>query len=84
MELKTAVYIMQQQSNQASQLLAQILGQCGEAMTLIDQENYDNSIASVKDQIHALTASMSVVMTAINSQTIIMQQAIDKVAELSV
>lgn len=83
MDLKTAVYIMQQQLNQFSSLINELLAQSGETMALINMENYDNSIASVKAQIHAFTASMSIVMSASGSQSVIVQQSIDKVAELS-
>ena len=80
MDLKTAIAILTQQAIQLGQFTGELQGLSNLAASIIDQEN---SVTAVNPQIHALTATMGVIMTAINSQDIIVQQAIDKVAELS-
>lgn len=81
MDLKTAVYILVQQCGQLSNLMIQLQNQSFETQRLIDQEN---SISDPIYQIKSMMASMSIVMSAINSQDVVVQQAIDKVSELSV
>lgn len=80
MDLKTAVYILVQQCGQLSNLMMQLQNQSFEAQRLVDQEN---SIPESIPQIKSMMASMSIVMTAINSQDVVVQQAIDKVSELA-
>ena len=80
MDLRTAVAILNQQTSQVMQLVAELQGLANIASSIMDEEN---SVIAVNPQIHSLTASMSIVMTAIGSQDIVVQQAIDKVAELS-
>lgn len=81
MELKTAVHILVQQIADLSNLVFQLQSQANNAGLLVDAEN--NSIVDISAQIHAACASMGVIMTAINSQSVIVQQAIDKVADAS-
>lgn len=80
MDLNTAVAILVQQSNQLTNLVSQLNTLAFQSQELINQEN---SIPAINPQIHSLTASMSIVMTSVNAQDILVQQAIDKVAELS-
>lgn len=80
MDLKTAITILLQQASQLVQYSMDIQNLANVANTIISEEN---SIASLNPQIHALTSTMVVVMTAIGSQDVLVQQAIDKVAELS-
>lgn len=80
-DLVTAISILVQQAGQLCQLMSQLQSQSFEMQQLVSKEN---SIAAINPQVHAITASASVVMTAINSQDVLVQQAIDKVAELSV
>ena len=80
MDLNTAVAILVQQCNELNNLIVSLQQQTYNAQSLIQQEN---SIPAINPQINALTASMSIIMTAINSQDVIVQNSIDKVAELS-
>lgn len=80
MDLVTAVSVLVQQAGQLNNLIVQLSMQADNAMALVNQEN---SVPTINPQIHSLTASMSIIMTAINSQDVMVQQAIDKVAELS-
>lgn len=81
MDLNTAIAVLVQQSTQLVSLVSQLNSLSYQSQELINQEN---SIPAVNPQIHSLTASMSIVMNSVNSQDILLQQAIDKVAELSV
>lgn len=81
MELKTAVCILAQQVRDLSDLNFQLQNQADTARSLVSAEN--NSIVDVSAQIHAACASMNVIMSAINLQAVIVQQAIDNVADVS-
>lgn len=80
MDVKTAVAILSQQVLQLQNVVATIGQQAYETNKLLDQEN--NSIANPEQQVKSLMASMCIQMSALNSQAIIVQQAIDKISEI--
>ena len=80
MDLITAVAILVQQINEINGAIGQLGSQASAAQNLIDQEN---SVTAINPQIHALTANMNIAIVSIQSQIAIIQQAVDKVAELS-
>lgn len=80
MDLQTAVAILVQQVAQMNNVAAQLQYQAQEVSQLADMEN--NSIPDPVAQIKSLMASMTIQMTALNAQDVIVQQAIDRVAEI--
>ena len=79
MDLITAVTILVQQMGDVQTTLAQLSSQAYAAQNLLS----DSGEASVNPQIHALTATMNIEITAIHSQITIIQQSVDRIAELS-
>ena len=80
MDLRTAIAVLLQQMNQLVNLTNDLTSLSAQCQALISEEN---SIAAINPQIHSLTATMSIIMTSVNSQDVLCQQIIDKVAELS-
>ena len=80
MDLQTAVAILDQQANQMVQIANVILQQAVLVSQLANMEN--NSIPDPEGQIKSFMGSMNIQMTALNSQDVLVQQAIDKVAEI--
>ena len=80
MDLITAVAILVQQTSELQNIATQLGQQAYMAKNIVDQEN---SIIEVNPQVHALTANMNISVQSIQSTVVIVQQAIDKVAELS-
>lgn len=79
MDLITAVTIIVQQMSDLQATVAQLSAQTYTAQGLLN----DTGEAAVNPQIHALTATMNIEITAIHSQMTIIQQSVDKIAELS-
>lgn len=80
MDLKTAVAILNQQVMQLMGVVQIIQVQASEVSQLADFEN--NSIPDPEDQIKSMMASMTIQMTALGSQDVIVQQAIDRISEI--
>lgn len=80
MDLITAVNILVQQANELQNISYQLVNQAVMAKSIVDQEN---SVIEVNPQVHALTANMNISVQSTQSTVVIVQQAIDKVAELS-
>lgn len=80
MDLKTAVSILVQQCEQMSGVALVVQQQSQIASQLANMEN--NSIPDPEDQIKSMMASMTIQMTALNSQDVIVQQAIDRISEI--
>ena len=80
MDLITAVAILTQQANELQNLSNQLSAQAYSAQELMNREN---SVTAINPQVHAITANMNISITSIQSQMVIVQQAVDKVAELS-
>lgn len=80
MDLITAVAILVQGMNDLQATISQLSGQAFAAQSLVGEEN---SVTAINPQVHALTASMNIAITAIHSQLAVTQQNVDKVAELS-
>lgn len=80
MDLKTAVAILNQQVMQLMGVVQTIQVQSAEVSQLADFEN--NSIPDPEDQIKSMMASMTIQMTALSSQDVIVQQAIDRISEI--
>lgn len=81
MNLKTASYVLLQQAGELSNLAVQLQMLAGNATSMLDAEN--NSTAEIPPQVHAIAASMNIIMVSIGSSSVLVQQAIDKVSELS-
>ena len=79
MDLKTAVAILNQQVKQLILVADNINSQVYIASQLVEEEN---SIPNPVDQIKSLMASMNIQMTSLNSQSVIVQQAIDNISGL--
>lgn len=80
MDLKTAVSILVQQVEQLMTVTNTLQMQSSIVSQLADFEN--NSIPDPEAQIKSLMASMTIQMTALNAQDVIVQQAIDKISEI--
>ena len=80
MDLNTAIAILLQQTGELNTLSTQVGSQAYQCQELIGQEN---SIPAVDPQIHAITANMNICIQSIHSTLTIVQQAVDRVAELS-
>lgn len=79
MDLLTAVAILNQQVQQLMSVTQLVQVQASEASQLV---NETNSIPNPEAQIKSLMASMSIQMTALNAQDVIVQQYIDKISEI--
>lgn len=79
MDLQTAVAILNQQAGQMMAIANVVQSQAYEASQLVSQEN---GIPSPEAQIKSLMASMTIQMTALNAQDVIVQQYIDKISEI--
>lgn len=80
MDLITAVAILVQQVSELQVLSNQLGTQAYYAQDLMNREN---SVTAINPQVHAVTATMNINITSIQSQMVIVQQAVDRVAELS-
>ncbi len=80
MDLITAVAILNQAIVDFQVTGNQLMTQASQAYELVKQEN---SVIAVNPQVHALTGSMNIAITSLHSQLALVQQAVDKVAELS-
>lgn len=81
MDFKTAVSILVQQCDQMAAVALTVQQQSQIASQLANMEN--NSIPDPEDQIKSLMASMTIQMTALNAQDVIVQQAIDRISAYS-
>lgn len=79
MDLHTAVAILNQQAQEMMAVANVVLSQAGQASQLVNEQN---SIPSPEAQIKSLMASMTIQMTALNAQDVIVQQYIDKISEI--
>lgn len=80
MDLVTAVNVLVQQANELQNVSSQLINQSYMAKSIVEQEN---SVIEINPQVHALTANMNISVQSVQSTVVIVQQAIDKVAELS-
>ena len=80
MDLKTAVAILAQQVQQMISVANTINGQAMQVSQLANMEN--NSIPDPEGQIKSFMGSMNIQMTALNSQDVLVQQAIDRISEI--
>ena len=80
MDLVTAAAVLAQQTAELQNISMQ-LGQQSDRINYI--LNQENSVTEVNPQVHAITANMNISVQAIQSTIVIVQQAIDRVAELS-
>lgn len=80
MDLVTAVAILVQQINELQITTSQLANQANLAQLLVAQEN---SVIAINPQVNALTANMDILISSIQSELTIVQQNIDRVAELS-
>lgn len=81
MDLQTAVAILYQQCQQMVNVANIVNGLAYNVSQLASQEN---SIPSPEAQIKSMMASMTIQMTALNAQDVIVQQYIDKISEILV
>lgn len=79
MDLLTAVAILVSQTQLTSEDVNNITSM---AYAIQDLAKQENSIPAIDPQIKAIISSMDVDMTALNSQLILLQQAIDQVASI--
>lgn len=79
MDLITAITILVQQMGDVQTTIAQLSSQAYTAQSLLS----NSGEAAINPQIHALTATMNIEIAAIHSQMTIIQQNVDKIAELS-
>lgn len=79
MDIQTAVAILNQQANQMIQIASTVQQQAALVEGLVNEQN---SIASPEAQIKSMMASMTIQMTALNSQDVIVQQCIDRISEI--
>lgn len=79
MDLQTAVAILNQQVSQVMNIAGSLSMQATQASQLV---NESNSIPSPEAQIKSMMASMTIQMTALNAQDVIVQQYIDKISEI--
>ena len=79
MDMQTAVAILNQQAGQMLGIATVVQSQAYEASQLVNEQN---SIPSSEAQIKSLMASMTIQMTALNAQDVIVQQYIDKISEI--
>ena len=80
MDLITAAAVLAQQVTELQNLSMQL---CQQSNRINDILNEENSITEVNPQVHAITANMNISVQSIQSTIVIVQQAIDRVAELS-
>lgn len=80
MDLKTAVDILVQQVSQMNNVAITLANQSDLVSQLANMEN--NSISNPEDQIKSMMASMTIQMGALNSQDVIVQQAIDRISDI--
>lgn len=78
MELKTLCSVFQQQLNECSAQVSQLMTIAVQASQLAEQEN---SVSDVNAQVKSLMASATIQMQALNSQDVLVQQTIDKILE---
>lgn len=81
MDLKTAIAVLIQQGNDLNTMINNLLNNAYNAQSLINQEN--NGIPAINPQIKSLAATMSIIMTSINSQDVLAQGTIDTIAQLA-
>lgn len=79
MDLQTAVAILNQQVAQMSNIAGNLSMQAMQVSQLVNEQN---SIPSPEAQIKSMMASMTIQMTALNAQDVIVQQYIDKISEI--
>lgn len=81
MDLKTAIAVLIQQGNDLNTMINNLLNNAYNAQSLVNQEN--NNITAINPQIKSLAATMSIIMTSINSQDVLAQGTIDTIAQLA-
>ncbi len=81
MNVITASAILQGQNNQLSNLLQNTSLICTQIDNIANQENSD-SIPDVNERIKGLCASLYVQISAIKSQTVLVEQALDNLSQL--
>lgn len=81
MDLKTAIAVLIQQGNDLNTMVNNLLNNAYNAQSLVNQVN--NDIPAINPQIKSLAATMSIIMTSINSQDVLAQGTIDTIAQLA-
>lgn len=81
MDLKTAIAVLIQQGNDLNTMINNLLNNAYNAQSLVNQDN--NGIPAINPQIKSLAATMSIIMTSINSQDVLAQGTIDTIAQLA-
>lgn len=81
MDLKTAIAVLIQQGNDLNTMINNLLNNAYNAQSLVNQVN--NDIPAINPQIKSLAATMSIIMTSINSQDVLAQGTIDTIAQLA-
>lgn len=79
MDVKTAVAVLVAQAQECQNSCAYITAQAVQAQNLANSEN---SIPEVNPQIKGIISSINANMTAMNAQSVLLQNAIDVVAGL--
>lgn len=80
MDLITAVTVLQQQLEQLNALVIQFQQLGYQTKNVLDVVN---SVPEINPQIKSLAASMNIMITALNSQDVIVQATVDRISELS-
>lgn len=81
MNVITASSILLEQNNQLSNLLQNSSLICNQINNIANQEN-SNSVPDINERIKGLCGALYVQMSAIKSQTVLLEQALDQLSQL--